>query len=80
LAKPNGLRYPLVGGAWRKKPPDAKSAFWSRYPESAGKAPHLSGARGVGPRFWKCITFLIINKPISNHFAHAKRLFNKTKF
>jgi hypothetical protein len=36
------------GGMWQKKPPDAESASWGRFPESAGKAPHLSGARGVG--------------------------------
>ena len=37
------------GGIWREKPPDAESAVWGRYPESAGECPHLSGARGVGP-------------------------------
>ena len=36
------------GGIWRTKPPDAESASWSRFSASAGKAPHLSGARGVG--------------------------------
>jgi hypothetical protein len=35
-------------GVWREKPPDAESAVWGRFLESAGKAPHLSGARGVG--------------------------------
>jgi len=35
-------------GNWRTKPPDAESAVWGRFPESAGKRPHLSGARGVG--------------------------------
>jgi hypothetical protein len=30
------------GGVWQKKPPDAESAVWGRFPESAGKAPHLS--------------------------------------
>ena len=33
---------------WREKPPDAESAIGAAFPESAGKAPHLSGARGVG--------------------------------
>jgi len=37
------------GGIWRKKPPDAESAVWGRFPESVGECPHLSGARGVGP-------------------------------
>jgi len=41
------------GGTWRKKPPDAESASWGRFPESAGNAPHLSGARGVGQRWLK---------------------------
>jgi hypothetical protein len=36
---------------WRTKPPDAEFAVGARIPESAGKAPHLSGARGVGWRF-----------------------------
>jgi len=36
------------GGMWRKKPPDAESAVWGRFPESVGDSPHLSGARGVG--------------------------------
>ena len=35
-------------GSWISSP-DAKSAVWGRFPESAGKAPHLSGARGVSP-------------------------------
>src|SRR5512136_1485929 len=35
-------------GIWRTKPPDAESAVGGRIPESAGKAPHLSAARGVG--------------------------------
>ena len=35
------------GGNWREKPPDAESAVWGRFPESAGSRPHLSGARGV---------------------------------
>ena len=35
-------------GMWRKKPPDAESAVWGRFPESAANGPHLSGARGVG--------------------------------
>ena len=26
------------GGIWRTKPPDAESAVWSRFPESAGRA------------------------------------------
>ena len=36
-------------GIWRTKPPDAESAAWGRFPESAAERPHLSGARGVGP-------------------------------
>jgi hypothetical protein len=44
---PNGRRY-RQGRDLAGKPPDAESAFWGRDPESAGKAPHLSGARGVG--------------------------------
>jgi len=36
------------GGIWRRKPPDAESASWGRFPESVGECPHLSGARGVG--------------------------------
>jgi hypothetical protein len=35
-------------GIWREKPPDAESAVWGRFLASAGKCPHLSGARGVG--------------------------------
>jgi hypothetical protein len=35
------------GGMWRTKPPDAESASWGRFPESAAERPHLSGARGV---------------------------------
>jgi len=31
-----------------KKPPDAKSAAWGRFPESAGNTPHLSDAHNVG--------------------------------
>jgi len=38
------------GGSWREKPPDAESASWGRFPESAANGPHLSGARGVRPR------------------------------
>jgi hypothetical protein len=48
-------------GIWLTKPPGAESADWGRLPESAGKAPHLSGARGVrrwfrefGFRFRNC--------------------------
>jgi len=41
----------VKGGIWRTKPPDAESAVWGRFLESAGKTPHLSGARGVGLRF-----------------------------
>jgi len=40
------LRGTGKGENWRTKPPDAESAVWGRFPESAGKAPHLSGARG----------------------------------
>jgi len=36
-----------MGGTWREKSPDAESAAGARIPESVGKAPHLSGARGV---------------------------------
>jgi hypothetical protein len=39
------------GGVLQTKPPDAESAVGSRFPESAGKASHLSGARGIGRRF-----------------------------
>jgi len=39
------------GGNWRIKPPDAESAVWSRFPESAAERPHLSGARGVAAFF-----------------------------
>jgi hypothetical protein len=35
------------GGIWQTKPPDAESASWGCFPESAGNRPHLSGARGV---------------------------------
>jgi hypothetical protein len=35
-------------GMWQKKPPEAESAVWGHFPESAGECPHLSGARGVG--------------------------------
>ena len=46
-------------GTWREKPPDAESApaphalcgGWGLIPESVGKGPHLSGARGVRFRF-----------------------------
>jgi hypothetical protein len=38
------LALPGKGGIWREKPPDAESASWGRFPESAGIRPHLSGA------------------------------------
>ena len=45
------------GGIWRRKPPDAESAVWGRFPESAGERPHLSGARGVGRVFARGFEF-----------------------
>ena len=50
----SGLTAGVTGkrGMWRTKPPDAESAFWGRFPESAANSPHLSGARGVRPRFY----------------------------
>jgi hypothetical protein len=42
------------GGTWQKKPPGAESASLGRFPESAGKAPHKSGApyQDGGPSFF----------------------------
>ena len=37
------------GETWQTKPPDAESAIGAIIPKSEGNAPHLSGARGVGP-------------------------------
>jgi hypothetical protein len=54
-----------MGGTWRTKPPDAESAVGARIPESAGKAPHLSGARGVGWRllFVSCVLKTLTHFP-----------------
>jgi hypothetical protein len=47
LSRPDvfsGLRGTGKGGNWLIKPPDAKSASWGRYPESATERPQLSSA------------------------------------
>ena len=63
------------GGSWRTKPPDAESASWGRFPASAGKAPHLSGARGVGQFLTlksTSLRFLYCCKPFNNPRKKAK--------
>ena len=44
---PNGWRY-RQGRDLAEKATRRRIRRWGRLPESAGKAPHLSGARGVG--------------------------------
>ena len=44
----NGLRY-RQGRELAEKATRRRIRRWGRFPESAGSAPHLSGARGVSP-------------------------------
>jgi hypothetical protein len=64
---------------WREKPPDAESAVGGRDPESAGKRPHLSGARGVRPvlgdkgrPFWKLELACNCSFVVCNMILHQK--------
>jgi hypothetical protein len=58
--QPNGWRY-RQGRELAGKPTRRRIRGWSQRPESAGKAPHLSGARGVGQVLQDGLIFAFIH-------------------